>query len=222
MKNDLPQPLSRYDLVVWDWNGTLLDDAWLCRDGINLLLHRRGLPLLSPHRYMEIFDFPIIEYYRKAGFDLQREPFERLGLEFIEDYHARRPECRLQPGAAEVLARLESLGIAQAVLSASEHASLEQALTHFGIRERFRRVMGIEDHYAAGKELQGRRLMEELRPDPARVLLIGDTRHDHEVASAMAVDCVLIPSGNHTRERLAQTGRPVFDSLERLAEALGG
>ncbi|MFO1531767.1 MAG: HAD family hydrolase [Kiritimatiellia bacterium] len=222
MKNDLPQPLSRYDLVVWDWNGTLLDDAWLCRDGINLLLHRRGLPLLSPHRYMEIFDFPIIEYYRKAGFDLQREPFERLGLEFIEDYHARRPECRLQPGAAEVLARLESLGIAQAVLSASEHASLEQALAHFGIRDHFQRVLGIEDHYAAGKELQGRRLMEELRPDPARVLLIGDTRHDHEVASAMAVDCILIPSGNHTRERLAQTGRPVFDSLERLAEALEG
>ena len=213
---------AEYAWVVWDWNGTLLDDAWLCRDCINLLLHKRGLPLLSPHRYMEIFDFPIIEYYRRAGFDFDREPFEKLGLEFIEDYHVRRPECRLQEGAVDMLASLDARGIAQAVLSASEHTSLEHALSHFGIRGRFRRVLGIEDHYAAGKEGQGRRLMEELRPDPARVLLVGDTRHDHEVAAAMGVDCALIVSGNHTRARLEETGRPVFDSLRHFAGVFAG
>lgn len=222
MKKTSFKPCSDYAWIVWDWNGTLLDDAWLCRDCINVLLRARGLPQLSPHRYMDIFDFPIIEYYRKAGFDFEREPFAKLGLEFIEDYHLRRPECRLQEGVDEVLAGLDARGLAQAVLSASEHTSLEHALSHFGIRERFRRVMGIEDHYAAGKEAQGRRLMEELKPDPARVLLVGDTRHDHEVAAAMGVDCALIVSGNHTRDRLAETGRPVFDSLREFSRVFMG
>lgn len=222
MKKVTLKPIFEYSWIIWDWNGTLLNDAWLCRDCINRLLHRRGLPELSPQRYMEIFDFPIVEYYRKAGFDLTRESFEDLGIEFIRDYHARRPECRLQEGAADLLSILKDRGHAQAVLSASEHASLEAALNHFGIRNYFRNVTGIDDHYAAGKIAQGMRWMETHTPPPDRVLLVGDTCHDHHVAEAMGVDCALITAGNHSRERMEPTGRMVFDSLRDFARTLYG
>ena len=62
--------------IIWDWNGTLLDDAWLCRDVMNGMLRLRDMDFLSAERYREIFDFPIVRYYERIGFDLERESFE--------------------------------------------------------------------------------------------------------------------------------------------------
>ena len=62
--------------ILWDWNGTLLDDTEISRGVLNGLLSRRGLPTVSLERYREIFTFPIIDYYRKAGFDFSVEPYE--------------------------------------------------------------------------------------------------------------------------------------------------
>jgi phosphoglycolate phosphatase len=58
--------------------------------------------------------------------------------------------------------------------------------------------------------------MENLPWDPREVVLIGDTRHDHEVALAMNADCVLLAHGHHTAERLEATGRPVLHSFTEL------
>ena len=72
--------------VIWDWNGTLLDDAWLCREIMNGQLRKRGLPTLRAERYEAIFDFPVEGYYRKVGFDWKKESFEEAGTEFIVEY----------------------------------------------------------------------------------------------------------------------------------------
>jgi phosphoglycolate phosphatase len=102
--------LSVYRHLIWDWNGTLLDDAWLCRDIMNGQLRKRGLPTLSAERYEAIFDFPVEGYYRKVGFDWRKESFEEAGTEFIVEYEKRKTECRLQIGAQELLKRVESAG----------------------------------------------------------------------------------------------------------------
>ena len=54
-----------FDHVIWDWNGTLLDDAWLCVDVMNGMLCRRALPVLTPAKYEESFDFPVLDFYRR-------------------------------------------------------------------------------------------------------------------------------------------------------------
>ena len=72
--------MGKTTTVIWDWNGTLLDDAPVCVAAINDMLRERSLPQLSAERYQEIFCFPVSEYYRKAGFDFSKEPFERLAV----------------------------------------------------------------------------------------------------------------------------------------------
>jgi len=91
--------LSIYRHLIWDWNGTLLDDAWLCRDIMNGQLRKRGLPTLSAERYEAIFDFPVEGYYRKVGFDWKKESFEEAGTEFIVEYE-KCGKCGFIPGGA--------------------------------------------------------------------------------------------------------------------------
>ena len=61
----------RYKHIIWDWNGTLLDDRWLCVEGINQALVKRDLPPISEDRYRKIFTFPVKEYYKKLGYTLE-------------------------------------------------------------------------------------------------------------------------------------------------------
>ncbi len=208
--------LGSYRHLIWDWNGTLLDDAWLCRGIMNGQLRRRGLPELSAERYEEIFDFPVETYYRKVGFNWSRESFEQAGTEFIVEYEKRKQECSLQAGAKALLGKIAEGGWSQAVLSAYSHASLETFLGHCGIRHHFRSVAGSRDHYAAGKVEHGLKMLEELHVSPKETLLIGDTTHDAEVARAMGVDCVLVPGGHNSPARLEKCGAPLLPNLAAL------
>ena len=68
--------MKKYRYIFWDWNGTLLDDVWLCVDIINYMLIKRGKSEITQSQYREIFDFSVKGYYKKAGFDFKTEPFE--------------------------------------------------------------------------------------------------------------------------------------------------
>ena len=61
--------MTKYDYILWDWNGTIVDDLNINFKIINQLLKERNLPTITLQRYKEIFTFPIIEFYRSAGFD---------------------------------------------------------------------------------------------------------------------------------------------------------
>ncbi|MFT5125972.1 MAG: phosphoglycolate phosphatase [Kiritimatiellia bacterium] len=206
--------MRHYRHIIWDWNGTLLNDAWLCLDVMNNALRKRGLPELSETRYQEIFTFPLLEYYRQAGFTFETETFEEAGSEFMEEYDARRYECALQHGAEELLEALFAEECQQYVLSAYHHEGLTHILEHFGIHHHFKTIQGLDDIYARGKIKQGIQLAEVLGDQRPFALLIGDTLHDAEVAAAMEIDCVLIPGGNQPHEKLSTAKARMFDSLK--------
>jgi len=212
--------MQRYSHVIWDWNGTLFDDAWLCREVVNGMLAARGKQALSEERYQEIFDFPVREYYRRAGFDFSVDPYEILANEFIEQYERRRGECRLRDGAREALGRISDAGIRQSILSAYPMHTLEDVVRSFDIRHYFTGLYGLDNHYAAGKKEIGKRMMAEAGYDPKQVILAGDTTHDFEVALALGVDCVLMPGGHHARGRLEQCGTKVVESIPDMLSAI--
>ena len=93
--------------IIWDWNGTLLDDTWLCVEINNHMLERRGLPLIDLEIYRDKLCFPVDRYYCQLGFDYDADPYERLAQEFIAEYTARRFECGLQDGAKELIRELQ-------------------------------------------------------------------------------------------------------------------
>lgn len=206
--------------VFWDWNGTLLDDAWLCRDVMNTMLRSRSMPEMTAERYQAIFDFPVRVYYERIGFDFNRESFEVLGMEFIRGYESRRREAELYADARASLEMLESAGVQQSILSAYQHDTLVSLVAEHGLMDYFHDLHGHDDHYAAGKVPQGRRALESLGIDPTRTLLIGDTAHDADVAAELGMACWIIPGGNQPHARLKATGCPLFSSRGEAVQHL--
>ena len=100
------------------------------------MLVRRSLPQIDHARYREIFGFPVRGYYERIGFDLEREPFEELAVEFIAEYQARWRDHELRDDAHEVATALEERGTSQSVLSASEQRLLNDMTAHFAIDSR--------------------------------------------------------------------------------------
>lgn len=214
MTNTADLPLT----LIWDWNGTLLADVPLCIDTMNSLLSERGLPLLNLAKYHSVFDFPVIKYYRKLGFDFETDPFEVIGLEFMKRYLLRLEEVRLVTGAAECLQYFKEKGFCQAILSAMEESTLYKALNDKNILSYFSQVAGIGDHYGGSKLDSGRKLAEQINSSKSNTWLIGDTLHDAEVAGQLGLKAVLMAHGHHPASRLKESGSVVVDGFDGLKD----
>ena len=214
--------MRRYDHIIWDWNGTLLNDVHLCVDVINGMLRHRGMRQIDAVTYQDIFDFPVQTYYQRLGFDFMAEPFEQLATEYCAQYETRVKECKLHPDAVSILDGMSKQGVTQSVLSASEQGWLSDALRDFEIAGFFKEVAGLSDRYATGKTGTGRALVERIGIDPSRTLLVGDTVHDRDVAAELGVACVLIAHGHHSRPRLEAVHHQVAETLEIIATLTEG
>lgn len=208
--------MKEYQHIIWDWNGTLLDDSWLCIEIMNNCLAQHQLPLLTPTRYSQIFDFPVRKYYRRLGYDFNQTPFEQLSDAFMAAYHQRWLECHLRKGAVEILCCLQDGGLQQSVISAAENSLVNAMVGHYGLLGHFTAVRGLDDHHAHGKLELGRQWLAELELPPGDILMIGDTLHDAELARQLGIDCLLLVSGHHSRVRLEAAGVPVYNSLAEI------
>jgi len=212
--------LSKYAYIIWDWNGTLLNDAWLCVDVMNGLLADRHIPTKTLEEYRNIFNFPVKEYYRKLGFDFNKEPFEKVGMEFMIRYNERQKESQLHPEVFRVLEAFEKKGFRQSILSAREQNELIAETKAYGVFNYFDHINGLDDHYAHGKTDVGIKFMKKLGIPGDKLLFIGDTCHDAEVAAEMGISCLLIPNGHHASERLLQCQVPIAPALSDLIQIL--
>ena len=198
--------------VVWDWNGTLLDDVDACVRAMNRMLRRRKMPAIDLAGYRDRFGFPVIDYYRGLGFDLRRERFETLALEYVREYRSASVGVRLQPGAAETLSRLRDLGCRQVILSAMEATALREQVSGQGVLGYFDGIIGSETIHAFGKIPAARGFFGP--GGPRGRVLVGDTYHDYEVAASLGCPCVLVRNGHQNLDRFT------FDSSVRLAGSL--
>jgi phosphoglycolate phosphatase len=212
--------VKRIAHVIWDWNGTLLDDAELCVEVMNGVLARRKLTPITAESYADTFRFPVREYYAGLGFDFEREAFEIIGTEFIDGYSAGEARCVLRHDAKSTLEGVEARAVRQSVLSASQQTRLEHQVKRLEVHAHFEALVGLDNNYAASKVEVGKKWMEKSDVDPSRTILVGDTDHDVEVARALGVRCALVPSGHQSTERLAKTGAQVLTNLSALLHAL--
>lgn len=209
----------RPELIIWDWNGTILDDAGLCFQIANRMLQERALkPLRDIAAYRAVFGFPIKEYYRKMGYTYEMEPYEVAADEFVGLYESMVSSCPLVEGALETLTAFEKAGIPQVLLSATKESQLLDQVALFpDLQGKFKKILGLGDHYAVSKQALAEDFMLKAGGAPKNALFIGDTDHDAQVSAAAGSPCVLMTSGHQSRERLGKTGaRAVLDSQEEL------
>ncbi len=206
----------KYDHIIWDWNGTLLDDVHLCLEIINRVLKSVDLPPLTLEKYREIFTFPVKHYYEAAGIDFSVHSFEKLGWDWMNEYERRKYEASLFPDVRPILGFLKEHGIKSSILSAYTLDGLMNIVERNGVKEHFEFISGLDNIWAASKLENGKLLVEKIRRDDEKILMVGDTLHDHEVADEIGIDSILIASGHQSFERLQSAGVPVFHSLNEF------
>jgi len=204
--------------IIWDWNGTLLNDNWLAIIAINILLKRYKLPLITLEKYLAVFAFPVIDYYENLGFDFDKTPFSIVGTEFIDEYTNRMYEAKLHEGSIETLKYFSENGISQSLLSAAKQKMLDDLMRYHDLEKYFYKVCGLTDHYANSKVEAGKSLIENLDCIPTEAIMIGDTLHDAEVADEIGTQCALIGQGHATYDRLLSSGKKVFHNLFEFKE----
>ncbi|MCE1189209.1 MAG: HAD family hydrolase [Ignavibacteria bacterium] len=212
--------IEKYKHVIWDWNGTLLDDTLYCVNLVNNLLIEQGLPVLSVDKYKAIFNFPVQAYYEEAGLTFEKESFESVSHRWMASYEKDKLTCPLAAGAVEVLNSIKAKGVEQSILSAYRQDTLLEIISYHGLTGYFAHIAGLDNIYAAGKVGIGKELIAKLGLEEGESLLIGDTTHDYEVARAIGADCLLLASGHQDTARLAKTGAIVLDGLQELLKVL--
>jgi phosphoglycolate phosphatase len=204
--------------VIWDFNGTLLDDVDCCVATLNTLRLRRQMAALTRDEYRRRFGFPVRAFYEDIGFDLGSEDFAALSHDFIAEYRRRldNDETRVAAGAREALGRLGARGLRHVVVSAMEGRMLGEMLGALELMPLLAGHHGRPDHSAGSKVELGAQAVQRLRVDPASVLVVGDTLHDLELAQAIGCRVVLYAGGHQSRERLAASGAPVIEAFAEI------
>lgn len=209
-----------YKHVIWDWNGTLLEDVNLCVTIMNNILTDKRMKTMSVEYYRDIFTIPVIEYYKTLGFDFSEETFESVGKRFIDTYENTKYSCNLYPGSEEILTFIRSVGTKQSVLSGYYQETLDEIIKEFRLTDYFDYLVGMNDIYAGSKVTNGKRLIELLNLNGDEVLLIGDTCHDYEVAREIGADAVLLSCGHQPEDKLRSCDVPVLSNHKELYEYL--
>ena len=208
--------------IIWDWNGTLLDDVDYIIVCINRLLAPRNIPLMDRETYRRIFRFPVQDYYRDLGFDFSRESFEDLSVEFIAHYYRDLHIPRLHVGALKLLRDLRSAGIKQHILSAMEAEPLLDNLRQNGVLDLMTHVQGLNHIRATSKVEEGRLLLEHIGFPVKEILFIGDTTHDIEVAQALGLNILVLSHGHQAPEQFKDYPIDPLPGIEALRACLRG
>ncbi len=213
--------MTRYDLVIWDWNGTLLCDVDVNVRTINILLHKRGLPQIPRvEAYLERFRFPVIDYYHELGFNTDVENFSDIANDYISVYNVEARDAGLYGGAADVLEAVRGIGVRQAIVSAADGDRLRCEVKSHGIDGYFTDIIGKGDNRGDGKIALGRDFVNSSGVPAERILFVGDMEHDAELAATCGCDCLLIARGHMSRDRLEKLGVPIADDIRDVVSYL--
>ncbi len=205
-------------LIIWDWNGTLLNDVEACVNSVNTMLEERQMKLLNETSYKNVFTFPVQDYYKTIGFDFKEESFEKLAVEYIDLYKQKAVKSPLQEGAKEALEFFKSKNYKQIIVSASEQLSLENQVEQRQISKYFDSIIGLNNIHAKSKTDNAINYIKTSEQFD-QITLIGDTYHDYEVANEIGCNCILVNNGHQNLNRFNLNNNVVIiDSLTNVLD----
>ena len=206
----------KYSFIIWDWNGTIVEDAQLCVDIVNQQLQNFKLNEVDLEYYLKNFRFPVSSYYEQIGLPTDYESISEISSQFIKEYRKLYRSCTIHNGANSCFEKLRYVGIHQSILSASKQTDLLSFILHFKLEHYFQYISGVDNVFASGKSNISHDHLKKLNTDKSKVLLIGDTLHDAEIAQNLQVDCLLFSGGHNSLEILTESDFPIVENFGEI------
>jgi len=200
--------------IFLDFNGTVLNDVDICLELLNDILVQTGKEKISKEKYLEVFGFPVKDYYVRAGVDFNVKSFQELADFFIDEYTRRNvSECTIYSDFNEFINKARKQGYKIVLCSASKKILLIDQLKAFNILDCFDDVIGLENHLAFSKVELAKKYLEDNNINPDDVTFIGDTDHDYEVGIFCKAKSYLVARGHQIKEKLLKLTNNVYDTL---------
>jgi phosphoglycolate phosphatase-like HAD superfamily hydrolase len=205
-----PQPLH----LVWDWNGTVLNDFEIILRSTNDSFAVHGLPAITADQYRTQIKMPVRSFYADIlGHEPTDEEWEALDSSFHKYYVAHEREARLSDGLPDLFREWSGRGHSQSLLSMYHDDKLEPMVEHHGIAHHFELVQGTKPPRPTRKGLLLGDHLTRLAIDPAHVVLIGDSPDDAAAAASVGAHAILYSGGFAAMKSLELTGAPIAASL---------
>lgn len=203
--------------IVWDWNGTLLNDVEASCKAASDLFEKRNIGSFSIDIYRDKIVYPVINVYIEAGVDFSKETYQDVCDEYLANYLNNSHMISLHEDALTVLELFKKKGLNQHIVSASDIGVLKRQLQSYELIPYFINILGQDNNRGESKTQLAEKLVNMVECEPHEMLFIGDTIHDYEVAKEAGMRCCLVSNGHCSEERLKATGVPVFRNLTELS-----
>ncbi|HEY0665431.1 MAG TPA: HAD-IIIA family hydrolase [Gallionella sp.] len=193
---------KRYDLIVFDWDGTVMDSTAVIAGSIQAACRDLGLPEPSDETARHVIGLGLGEALRHAVPDAPESMRDGLVERYRHHFLAQDQSIPLFEGARETIAELHDAGYWLAVATGKSRAGLERVMDSSGLRRYFHATRTADQTFSKPHPAMLFELMDELAVDPGRTLMVGDTSHDLQMAQNAKVDAVAVGHGAHPAEEL--------------------
>ncbi len=193
---------KRFELLVFDWDGTLLDSAGAIVDAIKAACRDLDLPEPSDESARHVIGLGLGDALRHAVPDLPEHSYPQMVERYRHHYLGRDHELQLFDGAFDLIAGLDSAGFRLAVATGKSRLGLDRSLNTSGLGAYFQGSRCADECFSKPHPQMLHELMDEFSVSPARTLMIGDTTHDLQMARNAGVAGLAVDYGAHTAEAL--------------------
>jgi len=200
----------KYQHIIWDWNGTVINDVKLCVRILNEALTYEKLPSITISNCRKNFSFPVNLFYKSLGLPSSGFNYKALNTFFISRYKSDFLECNLHTGVQSILAVINNFGVNQSILSAGKDSDIKEFVNYHDLNKYFSFISGVRNIRAAGKKEIAKTHLDKIALEPNKILLVGDTVHDFEIADYLGIDCILFSNGHNSEDvLLGKTSRVI-------------
>ena len=192
-----------YDLVVFDWDGTLMDSTRMIARCLQQACRDVGTKVPTEDEALFVIGLNIQDTFKLVVPELDEAGRARLADRYRHHFLASEHEAPLYGGVREMLADLHGRGRRLAVATGKARRGLDRALDATGLRDWFEATRCADEGFAKPHPGMLLMLLELTGVEPARALMVGDTTHDLELAANAGIDAVAVSYGAHHEELLS-------------------
>ena len=222
-RRDLRREGRAFDLVVFDWDGTLADSTALIARAIQAACRDLGVPPPADSAAKYVIGLGFISAVKHVAPTLDPAEYRTFSAAYRAHYLAEEPEIPLFQGARELLEELDAAGYLIAVATGKSRAGLEHAIARAGLGGVFHATRCGDEGLPKPHPDMLLNLMSFLASAPERTLMIGDTTHDLELARNAGAAAVAVTYGAHPASELVQAAPlAVVNSVGELRAWLEG
>lgn len=188
---------GQFDLLIFDWDGTLMDSAGVIVDSIQRACADLGIPVPAARASRQIIGLGLTQALKTLLPDLAEEAYPRLVERYRHHYLGRDHAIPLFDGVEAGIRNLQANGFQLAVATGKNRAGLERAFASSGLGDAFLTTRTADQTHSKPHPAMVLEIIDELGADPARTLVIGDTGHDLLMAANAGVASLGVTYGAH-------------------------